>query len=88
MPGLIDAHFHAYSPTFDIYSLDRMPMSLLANHASVLLEGALRRGFTSVRDAGGADIGLALATEAGLIVTRQRLWNRYGAGLEESFCSS
>ena len=67
MPGLIDAHFHAYSPTFDIYSLDRMPMSLLANHASVLLEGALGRGFTTVGDAGGADIGLALATEAGLI---------------------
>lgn len=66
MPGLIDAHFHAYSPTFDIQSLDRMPMSLLANHASVLLEGALGRGFTSVRDAGGADIGLALAIEGGL----------------------
>ena len=67
MPGLIDAHFHAYSPTFDIYSLDRMPMSLLASHAGTLLEGALSRGFTTVRDAGGADIGLALATEAGLI---------------------
>ena len=67
MPGLIDAHFHAYSPTFDIYSLDRMPMSLLASHAGTLLEGALSRGFTTVRDAGGADVGLALATEAGLI---------------------
>ena len=67
MPGLIDCHFHAYTPTFDIYSLDRMPMPLLANHAAKLLEGALLRGFTTVRDAAGGDIGLALAIEQGLI---------------------
>jgi imidazolonepropionase-like amidohydrolase len=67
MPGLIDCHFHAYTPSFDIYGLDRMPMPLLANHAAKLLEGALLRGFTTVRDAAGGDIGLALAIEKGLI---------------------
>lgn len=67
MPGLIDAHFHANTPSFDFYSIDRMPASLLASHAKVILEGALRRGFTTVRDAGGGDVGLWLAIEQRLI---------------------
>ena len=67
MPGLIDAHVHAYTPTFSFYNNDRLPASLMANHASTILEGMLKRGFTSVRDAGGADKGLYLAIEQGLI---------------------
>ena len=68
MPGLIDCHFHACAPTFDMYGLDRMPPALLAQYGARALSQALMRGFTSVRDAGGADIGLALAIERGLIV--------------------
>ena len=67
MPGLIDAHVHAYTPTFSFYNNDRIPASLMANHAAVILDGMLKRGFTSVRDAGGADQGLWLAIEQGLI---------------------
>ena len=67
MPGLIDAHFHAYTPSFDILANDRMPPALLASHAAKILEGTLRRGFTTVRDAAGGDIGLWRALEAGLI---------------------
>jgi imidazolonepropionase-like amidohydrolase len=67
MPGLIDAHFHAYTPSFDFAGIDRMPPALLASHAARILEGALARGFTSVRDAAGGDIGLWLAIEQGLI---------------------
>lgn len=67
MPGLIDAHFHAYTPTFDILSADQMPAAFLVSHAVRLLEGALQRGFTTVRDAGGADYGLVMALERGLI---------------------
>lgn len=67
MPGLIDAHFHAYTPTFDILAMDRMPAALLVSHARQILEGALQRGFTTVRDAAGGDIGLAMAIDAGLI---------------------
>ena len=67
MPGLIDAHFHAYTPSFDLAKIDRMPQALLANHARVILEGALQRGFTTVRDAGGGDIGLWMAIEQGLM---------------------
>ena len=67
MPGLIDAHIHAYTPTFSFYNNDRLPDSLMANHAAVILEGMLKRGFTTVRDAGGGDKGLWLSIEQGLI---------------------
>ncbi|MEM9012844.1 MAG: amidohydrolase family protein [Pseudomonadota bacterium] len=67
MPGLIDAHFHANTPGYDFYATDRMPPALLAAHATRLLEGALDRGYTTLRDAGGGTQGLALALEAGLI---------------------
>ena len=67
MPGLIDAHMHAYTPTFSIHNNDRIPPALMACHAAKILEGMLSRGFTSVRDAGGGDIGLSLAIDQGLI---------------------
>lgn len=67
MPGLIDAHFHAYWGIASVVELERMPLSYLAHHASGLLERTLRRGFTTIRDAGGADWGLWRATEDGLI---------------------
>ena len=67
MPGLLDLHFHAYSPTFDMLALDRMPKPLLTAYALRHLEGALQRGFTTVRDPGGGDVGLALAVDRGLI---------------------
>lgn len=67
MPGLIDAHFHACSPSWEIRNSDRMPPSLMTCHASRILADALDRGFTTVRDAAGADIGLSRALETGLI---------------------
>lgn len=67
LPGLIDAHFHPVSPTFDVGRIDSMHPSLRALDARAHLEGALARGFTTVRDAGGGDIGLVLAIQQGLI---------------------
>ncbi|MEM8823371.1 MAG: amidohydrolase family protein [Pseudomonadota bacterium] len=67
MPGLIDAHYHANTPSYDFYGTDRMHPALLASHAARLLTGALDRGYTTIRDAGGGDIGLAQALAAGLI---------------------
>jgi imidazolonepropionase-like amidohydrolase len=67
MPGLIDAHFHAMAADPDFVKMDALPRSFLHQHARNLLEAALRRGFTTVRDAGGADYGLAMAIKAGLI---------------------
>jgi imidazolonepropionase-like amidohydrolase len=67
MPGLIDAHVHAVLTTMDLAALEKKPLMLVAQEARVVLEGMLARGFTSVRDAGGADWGLAQAVERGLI---------------------
>ena len=67
MPGLIDAHFHALAADPNIARLEAMPRSLVYQYARRFLEAALQRGFTTVRDAGGADYGLAMAVESGLI---------------------
>ncbi len=67
MPGLIDAHFHCNSPSFNIASVDKMHSSYLAQFARHYLEDCLLRGFTTVRDAGGADRGLVQGIASGLI---------------------
>lgn len=65
MPGLIDAHVHAYFPHVDAGRGDRMPMTAVAHWAAQMLGASLRRGFTSVRDTGGGDVGLHAAIERG-----------------------
>ncbi len=67
MPGLIDAHYHALLADLNVANLDIMPPSLLHQHGHANLKATLARGYTSVRDAGGADIGLVRAVEEGLI---------------------
>ncbi len=67
MPGLIDAHVHAVITTMNLGALQQRPATLVALEAARVLEGMLCRGFTSVRDAGGADWGLAEAVDRGLI---------------------
>jgi imidazolonepropionase-like amidohydrolase len=67
MPGLIDAHVHAVAVDQVLSRLGERPVSLVALQAARVLEGMLRRGFTTVRDAGGADAGLAEAVETGLV---------------------
>ncbi|MEO8558991.1 MAG: amidohydrolase family protein [Rhodospirillales bacterium] len=67
MPGLIDAHFHAVLVDANLARLGHMPRSLNTMHAARNLEAALMRGFTTLRDAGGADHGLVKAIEAGLL---------------------
>ena len=63
-PGLIDCHAHCFVGQFG----DRgnvMPSEMTAR-AGQHLEGMLQRGFTTVRDAGGADSGHRSAVEKGL----------------------
>jgi len=67
MPGLLDLHFHAYGINFDMATLDQMPVPQKVAHASRLLRGALHRGYTTVRDPAGGEIGLHLAIEQGLM---------------------
>jgi len=67
MPGLIDAHVHAYALSASIYEMDKAPPSLRAAWAGPMLSRMLDRGFTTVRDTGGADYGLAIALQRGYI---------------------
>ncbi|MEV4162067.1 amidohydrolase family protein [Nonomuraea dietziae] len=67
MPGLIDAHVHVTASTADLGSLPSMSPSYLAAHSARLMGQMLERGFTTVRDASGADYGLADAQAEGLI---------------------
>jgi len=67
MPGLIDAHFHAVAADPNIGRVEDMPASLIAQYSRGFLEASVGRGFTTIRDAGGADYGLARAIETGLI---------------------
>ena len=67
LPGLIDCHVHVKAWTADLSAVSRRPASYTALRAGHLLEAMLRRGFTTVRDAGGADAGLAAAVEDGTV---------------------
>lgn len=66
MPGMIDAHVHATAYTADFGVLARSSPAYVAAHAARLLGDMLHRGFTTVRDVGGADFGLAQAQAEGL----------------------
>lgn len=65
LPGLIDAHVHVTSTIPDFLKLSMTPASLIAAQSKDILEGMLARGFTTVRDAAGADHGLVEAVERG-----------------------
>ena len=66
VPGLIDAHFHAYATSMDGLENERGPLSYAAINGARRLSRALQRGFTTVRDVAGGDIGLAQAIDAEL----------------------
>lgn len=66
MPGLIDAHVHVTATIPDFFKLSLMPQSLVTAQSKDVLVGMLDRGFTTVRDAGGADSGLVQAVESGV----------------------
>ncbi|MEO5732350.1 MAG: amidohydrolase family protein [Rubrivivax sp.] len=66
LPGLIDAHVHVVAASHDLIGLAQQPPSLVGAHSSQIMRGMLRRGFTTVRDAAGADFGLQEAVAQGL----------------------
>ncbi len=67
MPGLIDCHAHVIASVAHLGSNSRLPNTFAVLKAVPILEGMLNRGFTTVRDAGGADYALAKAIDEGVI---------------------
>jgi len=66
MPGLIDCHIHVVLTEVNLRLLADMPLTLLAAKGSVAMRAMLHRGFTTLRDTGGADWGIKAAVEQGL----------------------
>lgn len=67
MPGLCDAHVHVTAGTHNFAELTRWSPFYTSAKAGDIMKGMLLRGFTTVRDAGGADFGLAQASAEGLL---------------------
>lgn len=67
MPGLIDAHIHAYASDVNFQKVDHAGDPYRTAHAMRMLGFALDCGFTTVRDIGGGDYGLWRAIEDRLI---------------------
>lgn len=74
-PGFIDAHFHAYAHGLDGMAIERGPLSYSALVGARRLRDALHRGFTTVRDVAGGDIGLAQAISQGVIAAPAYLYS-------------
>jgi imidazolonepropionase-like amidohydrolase len=67
IPGLVDAHVHVTAATANLSVLPTWSPCYVAAHTVGILRGMLERGFTTVRDAAGADWGLAQALTEGLL---------------------
>lgn len=67
LPGLIDCHVHVVATTVRLAENALQADSLITAKSIGILKGMLSRGFTTVRDVGGADFGLQQAVEQGYI---------------------
>jgi len=67
LPGLIDCHVHVTAVDADLRANTELPSSLVAYRSIAIMRGMIDRGFTTVRDLGGADIGIVQAIEQGCI---------------------
>ena len=68
MPGLIDAHIHVVLTEVNLRLMSDVPLTLLAAKGSAQMQAMLMRGFTTLRDTGGADWGIKAAVEQGLFL--------------------
>jgi len=67
MPGLIDCHVHAMLSEVNIRQLESIPLTMMTVRAASLVRAMIDRGFTTVRDTGGADWGLRDGIAQGLL---------------------
>lgn len=67
LPGLMDCHTHVMLDRIDYLAMMQQPFSYSNFVAVRNLEKTLRLGITTIRDAGGADLGVKKAVDDGLI---------------------
>jgi len=68
LPGFIDAHVHVMVEGYDLNKALNTPFSFRFYQVIDRLRRTIDAGVTSVRDAGGADPGVKMAVEQGIIV--------------------
>lgn len=68
MPGLIDLHVHVVAVQLNLSQQVNMPNVLVTLRSVPIMRAMLRRGFTTVRDAGGAGYPHKQAVESGLAI--------------------
>lgn len=67
MPGLFDCHDHLATPPRSLAERSATPPSLHVLRVAQTMREMLQAGFTTVRDAGGLDLGLKMAVEEGVL---------------------
>lgn len=67
-PGFIDTHVHMMFEGFDIPKMITRPFSMNFYRALTHMRRTIEAGVTTVRDAGGADLGVKQSIEEGLVV--------------------
>jgi len=68
LPGLIDAHVHMIFEIADMQTMITRPFSYNFYKATTHMRKTIDAGITTVRDAGGSDLGTKRAIEDGLVV--------------------
>jgi imidazolonepropionase-like amidohydrolase len=67
LPGLIDAHVHVFAISLAASRNETVPLTLMTARAVPRIRAMLDRGFTTVRDVGGGDVGIRDAVAQGWI---------------------
>jgi imidazolonepropionase-like amidohydrolase len=75
MPGLIDAHVHAFASDVAVQRVEALGEAYRTAHAVRMLTHALHCGFTTVRDIGGGNYSLWRALEDGLFTGPRLLYS-------------
>jgi imidazolonepropionase-like amidohydrolase len=75
MPGLIDAHVHAFASDVAVQRVEALGEAYRTAHAVRMLGHALQCGFTTVRDIGGGNYSLYRALADGLVTGPRYLYS-------------
>lgn len=67
LPGLFDCHVHLTMSSTDLFHIAQEPFSLQFYEGALNMAKTLASGVTTVRDAAGADLGMRVAQERGMI---------------------
>jgi len=68
MPGLIDAHYHISYSQFSVPEFMASDIAMYTIKSTISAENSLMRGFTTIRDMGGAPFSIKKAVDQGIIV--------------------